>query len=278
MKKVLKTLLVAALAAMLVVSMASCGKDGESSTSENTSSGEKQTLKIGCLALTEPCANFIKEVLEEDGYQVEVVMFDANNLPATALKDGDIDGMIGNHLPWLKTFNEENNCQLEMVEPYYYYSPFALYSSKYSTLDELPEGAQIVIPNDPSNMERCLLMLQDMGLVTLGEKTDTFYTILDVTENPKNIQFVEAEMTMTTRNIEDVDGAFAAAAVAQQAGLDATKYLYMDPGSVDYPVSLVVRAEDKDSEWATTAMQKVKTDEMKQKFNDQFKGAFALFE
>lgn len=289
MKKLWKSLLACSLALMMCLGLAACNNnqttedennnsEQEQSNTENTADGEKQTLKIGCLPLTEVPVNCLKEVLAAEGYEVEIVMFDANNMPATALKDGDIDGLIANHLPWIKTFNEENSCELVMVEPYYYYSPFALYSTKHESLDALPDGAQVVIPNDPANMERSLIMLQDLELITLGEKKDTFYTTIDVVENTKNIQFVEAEMTMTARNAQDVDAVFAAATVAQEAGLDPTKYLYMDPGSSDYPVGLVVAAEDKDAEWATKGMELVKSDEMKQKFNDEFKGAYALFE
>lgn len=285
MKKLWKSLLAVSLALAVCFSLAACNNttpsnddnQNQQNNTDNNQDGDKKTIKIGCLALTEPAVGFLREALADEGYEVETVMFDSNNMPATALKDGDIDGLIGNHLPWIETFNKENGCDLVMVEPYYYYSPFAMYSAKYETLDELPENAQVVIPNDPANMERSLIMLQDMELITLGEKKDTFYTTLDVTENAKNIQFVEAETTMTARNIQDVDAVFAAATIVNQAGVDPTKYLYMDPGSVDYPVSLVVRAEDKDSDWATKGMQNVKRDDMVQKFDDQFKGVFVLF-
>lgn len=267
MKKYYRPMIAIALLLVMCLAFAGC-----SETTENTK------IRVGCLPLTEFPVSCLQEVLADDGYEVEIVMFDANNLPATALKDGDIDGLIANHLPWINTFNKENNCELTMVEPYYYFSPFALYSAKHDSVEALPDGAQIVIPNDPANMERCLIMLQDLNLIKLGEKKDTFYTIIDIVENVKNIELVEAEMTMTARNIQDVDAVFAAAAVAQGAGADPTQYLYMDPGSSGYPVGLVVSAENKDAEWAVKGMEQVKTEEMMQKFNDNFKGAYQLFE
>lgn len=273
MKNLRKIAIVTVLSLVMCFGLVACGENASTESEQ-----DKTTVKIGCLPTTEFPVQCVKEVLADKGYEVEIVMFEGNNMPATALRDGDIDGLIGNHLPWIKTFNEENNCELVMVEPYYYYSPFALYSTKYDSLEELPDGAQVVIPNDPANMERCLVMLQDLKLIKLGEKKDTFYTVIDVVENSKNIQFVEAEMTSTARNAQDVDAVFAAAMIAQGAGLDPTKYLYMDPGSSNYPVGLVVDAKNKDAEWATEAMKLVKSESMKQKFNEEFKGAFNLFE
>src|SRR5699024_5833 len=108
--------------------------------SQNTSAGieetEKKEIKLGCLAYTEPVLQWIKEGLEPLGYNVEINMFDGNQLTATALKDGDLDGILANHKPWIETFNKENNSDLEMVEPYYFYTFFAIYSTKHNTLDE----------------------------------------------------------------------------------------------------------------------------------------------
>lgn len=285
MKKLWKSLLAVSLVLVMCLSLAACNSTTPSSDDNqnkdnvnDNQNADKKTIKIGYLPLTQFQVECFKEVLAAEGYEVEPVMFDANNMPATALKDGDVDAIIGNHLPWIQTFNEENNCELVMVEPYYYYSPFCMYSDKHDSVEDLPDGAQVVIVNDPANMERCLTMLQDLELITLGEKKDTFYTSVDIVENPKNLQFIEAEMTMTARNVQDVDAVFAVATVAQGAGLDPTKYLYMDPGSQNYPVGLVVRAEDKDADWTTKAAAGVKTDDMKQKFNDEFKGTYNLFD
>lgn len=285
MKKLWKSLLAVSLMLVMCLSLAACNSttpsndDNQNMDNVNDNqNADKKTIKIGCLPLSQFPAERFKEVLEAEGYGAELVMFDANNMPATALKDGDVDAIIGNHLPWIQTFNEENNCELVMVEPYYYYSPFCMYSDKHDSVEALPDGAQVVIVNDPANMERCLTMLQALELITLGEKKDAFYTTLDIVENPKNLQFVEAEMTMTARNVQDVDAVFAVATVAQGAGLEPTQYLYMDPGSQGYPVGLVVRTEDQDTDWATKAAAGVKTDDMKQKFNDEFKGTYNLFD
>ncbi|MBU3915678.1 hypothetical protein KKA14_09110, partial [bacterium] len=107
----------------LTLFMTSCEKETRSSTNK--------TLKLGCLAYSEPIIQWVKEGLAPHGYTVEVVMFDANQLPATALNDGNLDGIFANHRPWILTFNKMNNADLEMVKPYYFHSFFAIYSKKY---------------------------------------------------------------------------------------------------------------------------------------------------
>ena len=141
------------LIASMVLSLSLFGCD------QKKQSAESKKLKLGCLAYSEPMLQWIKEGLTPLGYEVQIVMFDANQLPATALKDGSIDGIIANHRPWILTFNRENNCNLEMVKPYYFHSFFAIYSTRCKTMEELPQNAQIAVPGDPTNMSRSLIIL-----------------------------------------------------------------------------------------------------------------------
>lgn len=243
-----------------------------------TEAGGKTSVKVGCLSPFEPMLQQVKECMQGKGYDFEVVLFDANNLPAVALKDGDLDGLFHNHLPWIKTFNKENESNLQMAEPYITYGRVALYSTKHKTLEEIPDNAQIAIPGDPSNIERSLLMLQGMGFVTLGEKTGAFYTLLDIESNPKNIQIIETEISQTARTLVDVDAAICYGQRVQQAGYDAGVFLYDDPAASSYPTGLVVRAEDIDQEWVAAFLDCTRTDEFKQWFNEYYAGTYLLFE
>lgn len=235
-------------------------------------------LTLGCLAYSEPMVQWIKQGLEPQGYDVDIMMFDANQLPATALKDGNLDGIIANHRPWILTFNRENGCHLDMVKPYYFHSFFAIYSTKYKALDELPKGSMMAVPGDPTNMSRSLIILREAGLITLGEKTDIFYTILDIKDNPKDIKLIETEITQTARSINDVDAIISTAYFVGEAAKDyPSEILFVDPQNVDYALGLIVRAEDLESEWARQAMQTLRSPEYRQKFNDHFKGKYTLF-
>ena len=264
------------LTLILTMSLVACGK---SSTQTSTSSNsEKKTLKLGCLAYSQPMIQWIKDGLEPLGYKVEIVMFDANQLPATALKDGNLDGIIANHKPWIETFNREQKCNLVMVEPYLCYGFFGIYSAKYKTLDSLPQNAKIVVSNDPTNMDRSLIILKDAGLLTLKEKTGNFYTIMDIKDNPKKIQFVEAEITQTARSIADVDAAVTTAFyVSSTSKVDPNSYLFEDKQNKNYPLGLIVESKDANAQWTKDAMKVLKSAEGEKKFNDQYQGKYKFY-
>lgn len=260
-------LLVLTLAMLLTVVTGCSGK----------SAGE-ETIKLGTLSILEPFIVELKDELVKKGYEVEVVMFDANNMPAIATKDGSIDGYIHNHLPWIQTFNQENNSDLRMVEPYLAYYRSALYSKKHTSIDSLPQNAQIAIPNDPANIEQSLELLEEVGLITLGEKTDAFYTILDIASNPKNITLLETEISTTARSVDDADAVICPAIRIQAAGMDANDFLAEDSSTVDFPIGLTVAPESLDEQWVKDAMDILQSDEMRAKFDDIFGGALVLYE
>lgn len=268
MKLHTKALLVVLTLAMVLTAVTGCtGKPAE-----------QETIKLGTMSILEPFITALKDELVKKGYNAEVVMFDANNMAAIATKDGSIDGFIHNHLPWIKTFNKENNSDLRMLEPYLAYYRTALYSKKHNSIDELPQNAQIAIPNDPANIEQSLELLQEVGLLTLGEKTDAFYTILDIESNPKNITFLETEISTTARSIDDADAVICPAIRIQAAGLDPNNFLAEDLSTVDFPIGLTVAPESVDEQWVKDAMDILQSDEMRAKFDEIFGGALVLYE
>ncbi|MBI5592514.1 MAG: hypothetical protein HY881_18770 [Deltaproteobacteria bacterium] len=268
-KKGIKNLGMVLIVIALSFSLPSSGKSSE----------VKKSLKLGCMPWSEPMIQWIKEGLTPFGYNVEILMFDANQLPATALKDGSIDGIIANHKPWIHTFNQQNNCNLQMVEPNYFYSFFAIYSSKYKKLSEIPQSARITIPGDPTNLSRSLIILKEAGLITLNNKTGPFYTILDIRENPKKIKLIEAEITQTARSLPDVGAVIATAFfIAEAAKADPKVFLFEDPQNKDFPLGLIVRSEDVNSAWAKEAMTVLRSDKNKARFNEQYKGKYTLLD
>jgi len=192
----MKKFVAMALAALMVLSMVACGSDDTAANGDNA--GEKTTVKIGTIASIEPRVQLGKEILSEIDVEAEVVLFEGNAGPATALKDGDVDGIIINHLQWITAFNEANGCDLVMLEPYAYYSPTRMFSNKYSSVEEIPDGATIAVSNDPSNLGIALTMLESLGFIKLGEKTEAYYSEADIVENTKNVNLVSANVGMVT--------------------------------------------------------------------------------
>ncbi len=271
MKKTQKMIVSLMIVAIMATFLVGCGKKAE------VDSSDKKEFKIGCMPLNEPAVKVVSEMMKEKGYEMEVVVFDGNNLPAIALKDGSIDGLMLNHLPWIKTFNQQNNSKLVMVEPYMYASIFGIYSSKYDSVDQIPKNATITISNDPDNMQRSLKLLEKVGLIKLGEKKGDFFTTLDVVENTKNLKFSEVETTATASSYKDADATIGFSSVMKNAGIDAASYIADDGQSVNFPTGLVVDEGDEDTPWAKAIVEITQTKEFKTKFNDIYKGAYVLF-
>lgn len=286
MKNIKKVLVFMVSIIILSTILVACGKDdkkqdvvanSDAGTENKDKVEQKKKFTVGVMASTEPAVQIMKELLEIKGYELEVTMFDGNHLPAVALKEGNIDSLLLNHLPWIETFNKENNTNLTMVEPYIHHSYFALYSSKYKNIDELPQNAQIAIPGDPTNMDRSLRVLRDAGLLTLDEKTGDFFSLLDIKDNPKKLKLIETEVAATVRSITDVDAIIAFSITMKTAGFDPKTFLYEDEGSTQFPTGLVVQPEDVDAEWVKALIEVVQTDEFKDKFNEFYGGAYKLF-
>ena len=265
MKKHLKLLLLLLTLAIVLTTIVGC------------SSEKKATIKLGTLSTIEPFMQVLKDELVKKGYNVEVVLFDANNMPAIATKDGSIDGFIHNHLP-CQTFNKENNSDLRMIEPYLAYYRTALYSTKHKSIAELPQNATIAVPNDPTNIEKSLQMLQELGLITLSEKTDTFYTVLDIKSNPKHIKLLETEISTTARSINDANAVICPSTRIKTAGLDPNAFLAEDMSSVNFPVGLTVAPGSVDKQWVKDAMTILQSDQMRAKFNEIFSGTMVLYD
>lgn len=277
MKNKFKLLLVSIIVASTLIGCSSTkvATVNNTGTKENIST---ETIKIGCMTSSKPTVEFLAEGLKDKGYNIEPVVFDGNHLPAVALKDGEIDGVVLNHKPWLQNFNKENNSNLVMPEPYMYHSRIDMFSEKYDSVDDIPNGATIVVPGDPINLDRALNLLNEAGLITLADNDKELYNLIDLKENNRNIKIVEAEVTATVRSIKDADAVIAPAANIRESGYDHNSELYKDPQNRDFPLGLIVRDEDQDLEWVKALHEYQKSDVFKQKFNEYFDGAFVLFE
>ena len=238
-----------------------------------------QKIRLACLGGSSAAMmEFIKKGVAEKGLEVELVVFRENQLPATALAENEVDGFITNQIVWVNAFNKRKGTDLRMLKPYIFYPGYAAYSTKYKSINELPDKARVAMPGDPSNLERCLLVMQAMGLIELGEKNGEFYNRLDIIKNPKNISILETEITATPRNINDVDMVICTSNGIMEAGYDPRAYLFEDPNAKNFPVSLVVQPKDVDAPWAKTIMDYTQTDSFRNDFNNLFKGARVLYD
>ncbi len=233
MKKKLTALLLAAVT-VGALGLTGCGASGttetsseaseSASTAEDNSSeaadGDLEVIKVG--ASVTPHAEIlaqVKDTLKEQGYDLQIVEYNDYVLPNTALEDGDLDANFFQHQPYLDDFNKENNTHLVSVAAVHF-EPFGLYAGKTASLDDLQDGATVAVPNDTTNEARALLLLEAQGLIKLKEDAGLQATVLDIVENPKNLQIQEIEAAQIVRSLPDVDIAAINGNYAKEGGLD----------------------------------------------------------
>lgn len=269
-KKVVSVLLVMAMAGTV---LAGCG--GSSDESQNSSDGdspeEKGVVKIGIRADMVDQLEAVRDEIEGLGYTVEESVFDDSVQPDVALAEGSLDMNWYQHEPYLESYNAENGTDLVMIEPKTFYPLFAMYSDKWDSVEEIPDGATIGLCNDATNQARGLNMLQDQGLITLDDSVEN-PTMYDVAENPHDFQFIEAEMSVLPQSLADADAICLAAGHMVNAGLPADNYLCQSDDNDTYAVGFAVRAEDADAEWAKEIAEVVQCDDLAEYFKAEKEG------
>lgn len=165
-----------------------------------------------------------KVAKDKYGLDVELVTFNDYVLPNEALSKGDIDANAFQHKPYLDQQLKDRGYKLVAVGNTFVY-PIAGYSKKIKSLDELQDGSQVAVPNDPTNLGRSLLLLQKVGLIKLKDGVGLLPTVLDVVENPKNLKIVELEAPQLPRSLDDAQIALAVinTTYASQIGLTRRK-------------------------------------------------------
>ena len=133
----------------------------------------------------------VAKVAAPKGLNIEVIEFSDYVVPNQALNDGDLNANSFQHRPYLE--NQIKDRGFELVEVgTTITTPMGVYSDKIKDLADLPEGGKVAIPNDPTNGGRALLVLQDLGVIKLADGTGLVPSPLDVTENAKNLKFLNS--------------------------------------------------------------------------------------
>lgn len=233
-------------------------------------------IKVGVIVGAEQqVAEVAKQVAKDKyGLDVELVTFNDYVLPNEALSKGDIDVNAFQHKPYLDQQIKDRGYKLTSVGNTFVY-PIAGYSKKIKTLDELQNGAQVAIPNDPTNLGRSLLLLQKVGLIKLKEGTGLLPTSLDVVENPKNIKLVELEAPQLPRSLDDQQIALAVinTTYASQINLTPAKDgIFVEDKDSPYVNMIVAREDNKDAENVKKFVQAYQSDEVNEAANKIFNG------
>ena len=262
MKKIFTLLLALTLLTSLVACNKSTGNtnknDAETNTETKTETQTDDDNKIIIGVSPVPHAEIteaLKDEFAKEGIEVEVKVFDDYVQPNLALDQGDIDANFFQHIPYLENFSKERGLNLENLGSVHI-EPMGLYSDKINSLDELKDGDEVLIPSDPSNGRRALLLLEKNGLITLKDDTKEDITEKDIDQNTKNLKFTPIEAA----NIPNVYKDAALAAINTNFAL----------GAGLNPSADALALEDKDSPYANVIAVR-KGEETKDKFQKLIK-------
>ncbi len=220
----------------------------------------------------------VKEVLAEEGYELEIVTFSDYVQPNENLESEDLDANYFQHQQYLDQFNEERGTHLVSVADVHY-EPMGIFPGRCSSLEELPDGATIAVPNDVTNEARALILLQEQGLITLDENAGIEATIVDIVDNPKNLEIVEMEAAQITNILQDLDLAVINGNYALQAGLNAATDAIVteDPDSDiirNYYVNvLAVREGHENDEKTQVLVNALLSDTVRDYINENYSGS-----
>ena len=215
----------------------------------------------------------VAEVAKTKGLNIDIIEFTDYVVPNQALNDGDLNANSFQHQPYLDNQIKDRGFELVSIAKTIT-TPMGVYSEKLKSLDELPEGAKVALPNDPTNGGRALLLLADKGVITLADGVGLSPTPLDVTANAKSIEFLELDAAQLPRALADADIAIINTNYALEAGLNPEKdAIAIENADSPYANIIVVRKGDEGAGWAKTLVESYNSPEVKKYIEDKYTGA-----
>lgn len=234
---------------------------------------DKTTVKVGIMAgEDEDVWRVVVAEAAKKGLTVEPVIFNDYTQPNEALERGEIDANAFQHGPYLENQIQAHGYKI-VIAGYTAVWPIGIYSKKHKSVDELPEGAVIGVPNDPSNEGRALLVLQEQGVIKLKDGTGILATVADIAENPKNVEIKELDAGIVGRTVDDLDAAVVNTNWALQSGLAIEDRIALETiENNPYRNFIAVREADKDLPWVKTLVSSYQNDVVKSEFDRVYKG------
>lgn len=234
---------------------------------------EDKSVKVGIMSgEDEDVWRVVTTEAAKKGLKIETITFNDYTQPNEALERGEIDANAFQHQPYLDNQIKQNGYHIVRVG-YTGVWPIGLYSKKHKSVAELPEGAVIGVPNDPSNEGRALRVLQSEGLIKLKDGTGILATIADVAENPKNIEIKELDAGIVGRSIDDLDAGVVNTDWALKSGLSPAERVAQEPiADNPYRNFIAVKEENKDADWVKTLVSSYQNDTVKAEFDKVYKG------
>ena len=261
-----KAVTIVGLAIALVLT--GCGDD------QNSNQNHINHIKVGVIAGAEAQVAEVAVKIAKEKYNldVELVIFTDYVTPNAALADGVIDANAFQHQLYLDGQMRDRGYQLQSVGKTFVY-PIAAYSEKVQDISELKNGDRIALPNDPTNLSRSLLLIEKQGLIKLKTNIGLEATVLDIVENPLNLEFIELEAPQLPRSLDDVTLAIINTTYASSANLTPTKDgIFVEDSDSPYTNLIVTREDNATDVNVQNFIKAYQTEEVYQKANQLFSG------
>lgn len=263
MKKIITFVLVLFVASLLTA----CAEN----TSEELSS---EHLKVGVTAGPhEQIMEKVAELAEAEGLTIDIEVFTEYVMPNIALDEGDLDVNSFQHKPYLDNFKSDRNLDIVEVATTVN-APMGIYSTQISDITELEEGDSVGLPNDPINGARALMLFEVAGLIALEEGVADQATVLDIADNPLNLDFIELEASQIPRQLDELAVAAINTNFAIEHGYVPTEdSIYIEAADSPWVNLIVVREENKDDAVLETLIRLYQSEEVAQFVEETFQGS-----
>ncbi|RRF99647.1 MAG: MetQ/NlpA family ABC transporter substrate-binding protein [Coriobacteriaceae bacterium] len=244
-------------------------------SSNNGGQAQAQTLTVA--ASPSPHAKILNDFaaprLKDQNIDLQVKEYTDYIIPNQVTSSGEVNANYFQHINYLNNYNQENGTDLVGVAAIHY-EPFGIYAGQSSDLNNIQDGAQIAVPNDPTNEGRALLLLQQENLIQLQDSNNLNATPNDIASNPHNIRFSEVEAAAVPRQLQDVDFAVINGNYAIEAGMhvsDALAVEAADGTAVQQYANYIVTTPDKQDDNRIKALVSVLTsDDFRQYLKDTY--------
>jgi D-methionine transport system substrate-binding protein len=234
-----RTLILAAAALAGLGALSACGPGAEKGAEADA------PLVVGATAVPHAeILEFLKPTLAAQGFPIEIRVFNDYVQPNTQLVEGGIDANYFQTRPYLDEFNAARGADLVTIVGVHV-EPLGAYSRRHASLADLPDGADVALPNDASSIGRSLILLQTAGLIRLKDPVNPLQSLRDIADNPRNLRFRELESATLPRVLDQVDLAVINTNYALDAGLNPrADALTLEGGDSPYVNYLVARPDN----------------------------------
>ena len=232
-----------------------------------------ETIKIGVTpAEHAQIMEQVKKIAAAKGLDIKIIEFSDYVVPNQALDAGELEANSFQNQPYLDNQVKDRGFKIESVGLTVNF-PLGIYSSRYKSWAEVPDGATVAIQNDPTNGGRSLLLLQDKGVIKLKDGVGFKPSPADIVGNPKKLKIIEIEAAQTPRSLADVAAAAINTNYAVDAKIDPASAILREDAKGPYVNLIAVRSADKDKPWVKTLVESYHTPEIKAFVAERFKGA-----